>query len=569
MRKYLWVAFAAIAVVGTAQTAAPHTYFVEQRGVTEFSGRMIVRPHQVNDLALRGMNWGEIEARRAEARSLVSGITLNYVPETDEYIVKVPLGMNENSLAIHLMSSGDFQYVEPDWTVYPLATPNDAQYGSQWHHTRINSPTAWNHFTGDGSVIVAITDTGVRLTHQDLSSQLVPGANSATGTAIPQASGGQVNDIHGHGTHCAGIAAARGNNTVGVSGVSWNAKIMPIRVTNSSGGSSSIAALTAGARWAADNGARVVSTSYSGVSSTSVQTTGNYIKFTRNGVYCWAAGNDNVARTVDHADVTIVGASTTTDTKASFSAFGIAIDVFAPGVNIHATYNTNDSAYGLMSGTSMACPCAAGLAGLITGTNPLLTAQEVETILYQTCFDLTAAPGGVGNDGYWGWGRIDATAAVQRAYNTKPFLANALSIVFGSLTSGGVPQLAASDNQFVKLGEGVLSARVPIMAEIQSSSTNNSIARLDFVIESSSSRLGVLQTVQLFDYVANAWVQVDSRPITMTDQTFTITPSSPQRFRQPGTGQMKARVGYGEVISASGRAISVQIDRVSWTTAAS
>lgn len=568
MRKFLWVAFAAVTVLGTAQSANPE-FFVEQRGSMEFSGRMIARPFQVNDLAEKGYSWGEVEARRSQARSLVSGITLNYVPETDEYIIKVPLGMNENALSQQLMSSGNFQYVTPDWTVYPLVTPNDPQYGSQWHHTRINAPTAWNHFTGEGAIIVAICDTGVRLTHQDLVTQLVSGANSATGTVIPQSAGGQVNDIHGHGTHVAGTAAARGNNSLGVSGVNWNAKIMPIRVTNSSGGGSSIAALTAGARWAADNGARVINTSYSGVSDPAVQTTGNYIKFTRNGLYVWAAGNDNVARTVDHADVTIVGASTTSDTKASFSAFGVALDVFAPGVDIFATYNSNDSAYGLMSGTSMASPTAAGLAALITGTNPALTAQEVETILYQTCLDLTASPGGVGNDNYWGWGRIDARAAIQRAYNTKPFLASAIAMVQGNLVSGGVTQLASSDNQYVTLSQSTPRGGTPIECEITSSSTNKSIFRLDFVIEASANRSGVTQTVQMFDYVANAWVNVDSRGVTATEQTFTISPTNPNRFRNATTGQMKARVRYTDAISVSALPIGVKIDRVSWTTAAS
>lgn len=567
MHKFMLAAFAALTVSGAAQTGS--NFFVEKRGVTEFSGQMIVRPYQVSDLVERGMAWAEIEARRSEARSLVSGITLQYVPETDEYVVKVPLGMNENSLATQLMSSGDFQYVEPDWIVYPIATPNDPQYASQWHHPRINAPTAWNHFTGNGSVIVAITDTGVRRTHQDLSSQLVSGANSATGTVIPQSEGGLVDDIHGHGTHTAGIAGARGNNGLGVSGVNWDAKIMPIRVTNSTGGGSSITALTAGARWAADNGARVISTSYSGVDSAAVQTTGNYIKYTRNGVYCWAAGNDNTARTVDHVDVTIVGASTSADTKASFSAYGVAIDVFAPGVDILSTYYSSDSSYVLMSGTSMACPCAAGLAALITGTNPALTAQEVETILYQTCFDLTAAPGGVGNDGYWGWGRVDAQAAIQRSYNTKPFAASSLTMIRGLLTGGGVAQLSASDNQYATFGQTpIATPGVPIVIELGAVSTNKQIARIDFVIESSASNNLVFQTVQLFDYTTNAWVSVDTRQLTTTDQTFTITPANPTRFRNVSSGQMLARVSYRALQSGSANQFTTKIDRLSWTTAA-
>lgn len=571
MRFSLSLALIATACVfSSAQTAGQAQQFKEIKGVQEFSGRLIVRPLQADKLAERGLTSRQIDQMRFEADLLARRTALRYIPETDEYIIEVPEGSTEQMTADWLMRTGVFQYVEPDYTVYPTATPNDAQYGSQWGLPKIEAPTAWNHFVGIGSITIAITDTGVRTDHQDLAARLVSGANSATGTAIPQTSGGAVEDINGHGTHCAGIAAAIGNNSVGVSGVNWNAKIMPVRVTNSSGGGSSISALTAGARWAADNGARVVSTSYSGVENAAVQTTGQYIKYTRNGIYLWAAGNDNASRNTDHVDVTVVGASTTTDTKASFSAYGPGLDVFAPGVTIRSTYNSSSTSYADLSGTSMACPMAAGLAGLIMGTNPSLTGAQVENILYTTCTDLTTAPGGVGNDNYWGWGRINARQALNMSYNTYPFLASSFSMISGSALSGNVASLSASDDNKLAMRQPVLgSGRVsPITVEASLNSTNKSIGRLDLIVEGAATQSNVRQRLQMFDYVANSWVTVDLRAASLTDSTVTATPANPNRFRNSSTGDVKVRVTYEPLVQGLGlRAYQASIDRLVVLTA--
>ncbi len=558
------LSFLSIAIVVSlqAQSALAQQSFIARQGVMEFSGRLIARPLQPDAYA----SAREAQSARQEAHESVLPTTLRYVPETDEYVLQVPEGWNESTYSSYLMATGTFQYVEPDWIVYPLIVPNDAQYGSQWHLPKASFPTAWNHFRGTGTVVIAITDTGVRLDHQDLIGQLVSGANSATGTAIPQSSGGAVADINGHGTHVAGIAGATGNNSVGVSGANWNVKIMPVRVTNSSGGSSSIAALTAGARWAADNGARVVSTSYSGVDSASVGTTGTYIKATRNGVYCWAAGNDNVARTSDHIDVTIVGATanTTPDTKASFSAYGIPLDVFAPGVGILSTYYSSATSYTSISGTSMACPLAAGLAGLITGANPGLSAQQVENALYQSCTDLTALPGGPGNDNYWGWGRINAYAALQMAYAMKPFPATSFAVTTGTLQSGGLPQTASSDNTYlvVSTPPGATLIAKPRVIEFQGTTTNRQVGRLDFAIESAVTSGAGTQKIELFDYASNLWVAVDSRLLGTSDLPLNLTIPNPTRYVSSAL-VMRARVTLSGRISAR---TNWRFDQIGWFT---
>lgn len=567
MRKYLFISMACLSAAVVAQGSAP-VQFTSQPGYMEFSGRLTARPAQVADLLDKGVPYDEATRRHRVGANLLKQYALKYYGATDEFVIDIPLGSNENAFSAWLMSTGNYEYVTPDWIVYPLITPNDPSYATQWHLPKINAPTAWNHYLGS-SVIVAITDTGVRTDHQDLASQLVSGANSATGTAIPQTSGGLVEDINGHGSHCAGIAAARGNNAIGVSGMNWNARIMPVRVSNSSGGSSSLAALNAGIRWAADNGARVISTSYSGVSDASVQTTGNYCKVTRNALSCWAAGNSNVNLPTDHVDVTIVGASanTTPDTKASFSNYGPGIDIFAPGVNILSTYNGSATSYATLSGTSMACPLAAGLATLLTGANPTMTAQQVETALYQTCLDLTAAPGGVGNDSYWGWGRIDALAAVQRVYNTYPFRQNSINLVVGSPVSGGLPELHTSDNSYYRVGAPTSGARLLDDIHFSATTTNKQVSRLDVVIESSSSAGATLgQTVQLFNFQTGGWESLNKTVISSTDQTLTLSVPSPTPYIDAGLN-IRTRVIYYQVTPTLPTGWTANIDRLTVLTA--
>jgi subtilisin family serine protease len=194
-----------------------------------------------------------------------------------------------------------------------------------------------------------------------------------------------------------------------VSGVGWNFKIMMVRVSDVSSGSSSIEYITSGARWAADHGAKVVSSSYSGVDSPSVGTTGTYIK-SRGALYLYAAGNDgrNLAGS-DYPDVIIVGATDQNDAKASFSAYGLAVDVFSPGVNILSTLN--GGSYGQKSGTSMATPIANGVIGMIWSVNSNFTPAQAESFLSSSCDDL----GSPGDDSTYGWGRVNVYRGVQAA----------------------------------------------------------------------------------------------------------------------------------------------------------
>ncbi|MDP6741266.1 MAG: hypothetical protein QF404_14750, partial [Planctomycetota bacterium] len=153
----------------TAQEAATPE-FVEVIDNMEFTGRMIARPLQVQHAREYGMTRAEVRRRVRNADAALAAYPLvDYAVPTDEYIIEVGLG-NENLVAKELMAQGNFEYVEPDWRVFPIGCPNDPNFGSQWHHNanRMNSCNGWDLETGSTSVVVAICDTGVELNHVDL-----------------------------------------------------------------------------------------------------------------------------------------------------------------------------------------------------------------------------------------------------------------------------------------------------------------------------------------------------------------------------------------------------------------
>ena len=386
-------------------------------GQREFSGRMIVRPRQLEAWTAAGLSEPAASTRVATAHAvLAEAPIIGYVGQTDEYIIELPRGRTENEAADLLMATGLFQYAEPDWILYPLATPNDSRFGNQWHHApnRMQSEDGWDIHTGNPSVAVAICDTGVRTTHEDLLLHRLEGYNAVDREWESQ--GGNIGPVHSHGTNCTGSAAANGNNGVGVAGVGWDLSHRMMRVSNSSGGGAYLSDLQHAARTAVEAGDRVASVSYSGPDSSSNLTTATYIK-SIGGLLVWAAGNDGRNLTYgnrDNDDLIVVGATDSGDGLAYFSAYGQYVDVTAPGTSIHTTDSGHNSDYASVSGTSFSTPLTAGLIALIWSADPTLTPDEVEQRLKDGCDDL----GSGGVDNTYGYGRVD---------------------VYGSLSQGGPP----------------------------------------------------------------------------------------------------------------------------------
>lgn len=338
---------------------------------------------------------------------------------------QVPEG-EELAVAKRLSVDPQVEYAELNYQYHAFDTvPNDPGYASQWAYPLMGSPAGWDVTTGSASITIAIIDSGIDETHPDLASKIGPGYDFVDGDANPH-------DLNGHGTHCAGIAAAATNNAIGVAGMDWNARIMPVRVLNEVG-SGYTSDIVDGIYWAYQNGAKVLNLSLGGPSySQSMQDVVTAANAAGSLVVA-AMGNDNVSTPMYPAaydNVLAVSATGPTDAKATYSNYGSHCDVAAPGGDMsyyqdpngiystmptYPVYLTNIGFYqnyDFLNGTSQAAPHVAGLAALVWSMQPALSPNEVQTMIQDTAVDL----GTPGKDIYYGYGRIDVAAALQ-AYN--------------------------------------------------------------------------------------------------------------------------------------------------------
>lgn len=328
-------------------------------------------------------------------------------------IVRPPKGVDWQDYRKTLLATGTYASVEPNTVAMPTATADDPSLNTQWHLFQISAPRAWDFEAGTNSPILAVVDGGVNLTHPDLAPNLVPGYNTISGLA--QTSGGAVNDIttSGHGTRTAGVAAAKGNNGVGVSGVGWNLRLMPIRATDNVSGATPRSELLEGVQWAVNNGAKVVSVSYTEVEYADVEAMGAWAR-TQGVLLVWSAGNTNTNwANFDHDNVTVVGGTDQSDNRwvqnaTTGSGYGKGVDCFAPCTQIYTI--RKDGTYGnAPAGVSFAVPQVAATLALMMGRSPTLNPAEIEQRLLLRCGNM----GPLGNDITYGFGRLNAGAAVE------------------------------------------------------------------------------------------------------------------------------------------------------------
>ncbi len=298
----------------------------------------------------------------------------------------------------------ELKYAELDRKVMPAYAVTDPYAGSQWHLGKIGAQTAWDSVRGAG-VTIAILDSGVDIAHPDLQPNIVPGFNAFSNNT-------DVTDLCGHGTAVAGAAAGRMNNAIGVAGVAGEARIMPIRVGGDASGGcyAYFSTVASGLTWAADRGARVANLSYVGMGgSSAIISAANYLR-SKGGLLFISSGNNNYNDPVaPTTSIITVGATDATDARATFSNYGNALDITAPGTSIWTT--SRGGVYQAWQGTSFAAPVASGVAALIIAARPSLTAAQVEAILFASAADLGTA----GRDNYFGYGRVNAAEAVRRA----------------------------------------------------------------------------------------------------------------------------------------------------------
>lgn len=306
-----------------------------------------------------------------------------------------------------LQNDPDIEFAERDYLAEAASVPNDALVGNEWHLGKIQAFQAWNGTTGSSNVIVAVLDSGVNTTHPDLASQLVPGYDFVSGSTT-------ITDDFGHGTAVIGTVAAAGNNGIGVAGVAYGCRILPVKVMDASG-FAAYSTIAQGIHYAVDNGARVINLSVAGsASSQTMQDAINYA-WSNNVIVVAAAGN-NSSSTPQYpaacAHVVGVSATASDDTLTWFSSFGSYVSLSAPGDVIWTTQRDAVNApYGSWRGTSFASPVVAAVAALVISANPALSGDQVVSVLEQNADDL----GTPGYDTFFGYGRVNAFRAVSAA----------------------------------------------------------------------------------------------------------------------------------------------------------
>jgi len=327
--------------------------------------------------------------------------------------VKLPDGMAvEVALKIY-RDDPDVEYAEPNYYRYTTLTPNDPSFNLLWglHNTGqssgtpdadIDAPEAWDITTGSSVIVIAVVDTGVDYSHPDLSDNMWSNTGETPDNGIDDDGNGYVDDVrgwdfigndkdpmdlHGHGTHVTGIAAAEGDNSIGITGVCWTARIMPLKFLDANG-YGTVADEISAIDYAIGNGAHIINASFG--SDTYSQSEYNAIsRANSEGIlFIAAVGNDTLNNdaspfypaSYNLPNIITVAATDQDDNLTWFSNYGpTTVDVGAPGINIYST--SPGMNYQYMHGTSVAAPHVAGLAALIWGYNSSLTHNEIKGII--------------------------------------------------------------------------------------------------------------------------------------------------------------------------------------------
>ncbi len=342
------------------------------------------------------------------------------LPVSGLQLVEAGPGQARTAAERTLERSDAVLYAEPNYYRRSSLRPADPLFALQWGFENlgesdgvagadVSAVDAWNVTTGDASTTIALVDTGVLLDHADLAgagwtnagesgSGLETNGIDDDGNGFRDDSGGwdwvedegDPTDENGHGTHVAGVVAARGNNSVGMAGTSWGSKVMPLRVLDESG-TGTVADLVAAYRYATAEGARIVNASLSSPALSLAER--DAIAAAPDTLFVAAAGNggadglgDDIEIVPEYpcayalANVVCVTATDRSDNLASFSNFGPqSVDLAAPGVEILSTWF--DDAYAYLTGTSMATPHVAGAAALLLSAQPTLSTEALRAAL--------------------------------------------------------------------------------------------------------------------------------------------------------------------------------------------
>lgn len=339
---------------------------------------------------------------------------VKHLPLNDIYLVKVSGAESVSNAINRLKGHPGIEHAEPNYKKYLMAiTPNDPLFSLQWALQKIHSTEAWQLEQGKKSIVIAIADTGIDITHQDLNANLwfntgeifcnngidddkdgyvddCSGINTITGSGNPM-------DDEGHGTHVSGIAGALGNNGIGISGVNWHVSLMALKFIGADG-TGTLADELEAIEFARQKGVEVFNMSFGGYGYSDIEkqamTNAGGILFVA--AACNDASNNDYSpcypASYDLPNLISAAASDQNDNLASFSNYGRnSVSVAAPGVSIESTYLGNT--YQSLNGTSMSTPFVSGLAALILARNPGLSVAQLKDRILRTVDIIPALQG--------------------------------------------------------------------------------------------------------------------------------------------------------------------------------
>jgi subtilisin family serine protease len=346
------------------------------------------------------------------------------------YQVRIPDWASVEEMAYALSQNPDVMYAGPNYSARITATPNDPFFRNQYALSNtgqeigapgspsgkpkadIKATAGWEETKGAVDTVIAIIDSGVDFDHPDLKNKIVSRGHDFANDDE------DATDDNGHGTFVAGIAAADTNNDEGIAGVAWNCRILPVKVTDKEG-EAWYDDVIDGILWAADNGAHVINLSMGGDAPDDSLRDALRYAHEKGVVIAAAAGNDNTAvfyPAAYDAYCLAVAATDYDDARASYSCFGPEVDVAAPGDRILSLVPTwywgpDYLPYAYGYGTSASTPHVAGLAALIKGLKPWLTADEIMDVIRFSSDDVNSGEHS-GRDDYIGYGRINMEKAL-------------------------------------------------------------------------------------------------------------------------------------------------------------
>lgn len=371
--------------------------------------------------------------------------------------VTIPGGTSVEELIRAYRGEPDVAVAEPNYLVHALSLPNDPSFGLQWAldntgqttgtpDADVDAPEAWAVTRGESSIVVAVLDTGVGISHPDLAARISVNPREIPDNELDEDGNGYVDDVNGwdfvghmnwpddfngHGTHVASIIAAGQDDGIGISGIAPAVRVMPVQVLDRLG-TGDDATIADGIVYAADNGARIANMSFGGTGDNTMLHDALRYAHGKGVTLVAAAGNQYGGPLLFPAaydDVVLAVAATDDfDRRADFSSAGPSVDVAAPGKAIYAAWRYSSQfapeasrfVYTTASGTSMASPLVAGIAALILSQDPSLGPARVMDQLRYTAEDVNAADH-PGRDDWIGFGRVNAHRALTMS--ARPALA--------------------------------------------------------------------------------------------------------------------------------------------------